>query len=1324
MLLTLLCFIGGAKAQNELTVHEGTATSSYVPVYGLWADSYLKCEFVIPATELTPMSGGTVSKMTFYLQTSAQAAWTGTFQVFLKEVAGTTLSAYSGTDDATVVYEGTLDATGSTMEINFSNNYAYSGGNLLVGVYQIEKGNWKSATFYGEAVNGASVQGYSSSSLEAITATQRNFIPKTTFTYTGGTAPLNPPTGLAIINITSSSATASWTASTGATEYTYQYKKASEEAWSTEVTQAETSVALTGLSNNTDYNFRVKAIYSAGPSSFATANFKTLEKWKAPTGLTANNVTYNSAELSWTENSSPSATAWVVGYKIATDEYFTEVNIGTNPFTLTGLAQETTYTVKVRPVTDDASIKWSSTINFTTPEQFPKPTALTASNIASTTADISWTADASATQINLQYAEGPFIENGNWYQYDNGVFSTAVGYGGDPFSWGIMLPAGSYTGNTLNKVSIFDYAGMTGSVTIYNDGNTSPSNAISTMPVTLTGTGDFVEFNLGGLPLDNSKNLWVVFHFESGATWPAATCDDELNDPNGRWIELNGVWKDLANAGVTGQAFMIHAEIGDAKTLAWNTKTDVTSPYTLTGLSPQTEYAVRVKAVYTDGESVWTRTGFITPTAFPTPEGLNVTNIGAKNATISWTASEGATGYAYQYKKASEEAWNTETTQNEISVALTGLSYSTDYDFRVKAIFSDGESDFATINFTTDVEFPNPKALLVSNITSTTADISWTADVSATQINLQYAEGPFIENSNWYQYDNGVNSTAVGYGGNPFSWGIMLPAGSYTGNTLNKVSIFDFDDMTGSVTIYNDGETSPSNAISTMPVTLTGTGDFVEFNLGGLPLDNTKNLWAIFHFESGATYPAATCEDVLNDPNGRWIELNGVWKDLANAGVTGQAFMIHAEIGDAKTLTWNTETDVTSPYTLTELSPLTEHVVWMKAVYTDGESAWARTSFTTEPAPVTSYPWTEDFNSLTRASSIPVGWNNDEGTTTTASYKWCYNTYTSGNGATNGTSYDNSNCVRFNSYTPDNGLTNFLKTLPLVLPASPNMQLTFWYKNPTGGDFTVYISTDGGATHETALATGLTGVSGWTQIDPIDLSAYAGQEVVIVFKGTSNYGSGDAYIYLDDVTVAPSEINITMNEYGIMTYASPYKLDFSSVDGLTAYAVTNISGADLTMTPINVTIEGAGLMLKGTASTNFSVPVSTAEADAAMENNRLIGLLVETDVPQVDGDGNVTYILADGGDGINWYKLAETNYTLKANSAYLKLTPAEVTALGAGARGFNMIFDDGTTAIHALQSAAMETENGAWYTLQGLRLDKKPTTKGIYIHNGHKVVIK
>ena len=169
---------------NELTVYDGTVTNGYVPVYGFYCDAYLKCEYIMPATELSQMAGGTINAMTYYLSTPASDSWgAANFQVFMKEVDFTSIDTYQGMDGATIVYEGPLDGTQAEMNIIFNIPYHYSGGDLLVGVYNTEKGSYKSASFYGEAVSGASVQGYSYSSLDAVTCNQRDFLPKTTFYY-------------------------------------------------------------------------------------------------------------------------------------------------------------------------------------------------------------------------------------------------------------------------------------------------------------------------------------------------------------------------------------------------------------------------------------------------------------------------------------------------------------------------------------------------------------------------------------------------------------------------------------------------------------------------------------------------------------------------------------------------------------------------------------------------------------------------------------------------------------------------------------------------------------------------------------------------------------------------------------------------------------------------------------------------------------------------------------------------------------------------------------------------------------------------------------
>lgn len=170
-----------------LTVYDGTKISDYVPVYGTWTDGYQKTEFVIPSEELAAMSGKVINTMKFYLKSCASSSWTGTFKVFLKEVDFTTYAetdpAFSGMEDASIVYEGKLDGTKPVMTVSFNAPFIYNGGNLLIGFYETKKGNYSSSQFYGKTVSGACVGGYNSSALDEVSALHRNFMPKTTFLF-------------------------------------------------------------------------------------------------------------------------------------------------------------------------------------------------------------------------------------------------------------------------------------------------------------------------------------------------------------------------------------------------------------------------------------------------------------------------------------------------------------------------------------------------------------------------------------------------------------------------------------------------------------------------------------------------------------------------------------------------------------------------------------------------------------------------------------------------------------------------------------------------------------------------------------------------------------------------------------------------------------------------------------------------------------------------------------------------------------------------------------------------------------------------------------
>lgn len=96
---------------------------------------------------------------------------------------------------------------------------------------------------------------------------------------------------------------------------------------------------------------------------------------------------------------------------------------------------------------------------------------------------------------------------------------------------------------------------------------------------------------------------------------------------------------------------------------------------------------------------------FVAYSSYAKPTGLTVDELGNQGVKLKWSApSDGATGYAYQYRAVSGD-WSAEATASGTSVTLSGLSANTSYDFRVKAFHgSNGTlaSNYETLRFMTE----------------------------------------------------------------------------------------------------------------------------------------------------------------------------------------------------------------------------------------------------------------------------------------------------------------------------------------------------------------------------------------------------------------------------------------------------------------------------------------------------------------------------------------------------------------------------------------------------------------------------------------------
>lgn len=279
MLFLALTWSWTAKA-NELTVYEGTTSKSDVPAYIAYFDDFTRTQTVIPATDLEDMAGGTISGLKFYT-TNQNVPYTtvSTVDVYLKEVSTSSISAFEDKASCTMVYQGTLDivaeGTGGALSITFNTPFQYQGENLLIGIENTTDAGYKFIYFYGQTVNGASVGGYNSSSLANVTPSQKDFIPKTTFTYTPGVAPsCSKPSSFDASNITATGATLTWADGSGS--FNVEYKKASDSEWTQLLSStSELSSDLTSLEPATSYQARVQSVCGSDVSGWKSASFTT-----------------------------------------------------------------------------------------------------------------------------------------------------------------------------------------------------------------------------------------------------------------------------------------------------------------------------------------------------------------------------------------------------------------------------------------------------------------------------------------------------------------------------------------------------------------------------------------------------------------------------------------------------------------------------------------------------------------------------------------------------------------------------------------------------------------------------------------------------------------------------------------------------------------------------------------------------------------------------------------------------------------------------------------------------------------------------------------
>ncbi|MBO9202114.1 MULTISPECIES: reprolysin-like metallopeptidase [Niastella] len=192
-------------------------------------------------------------------------------------------------------------------------------------------------------------------------------ISNTNFTITAGSG-CSSPTGLTASAITTTSATVGWTAVSGAVSYDVDYKASSASTWTNAATGTTvTSVGLTGLTQGTVYDYRVRTNCSSGSSAYSTAQFTTTGTvtCTSPAGLGSSAITSTGATVSWTAVSG--ALSYDVDYKTNASSTWTNAATGTTSTSvaISGLTAATLYDWRVRTNCSGGSSAYASA-QFTT----------------------------------------------------------------------------------------------------------------------------------------------------------------------------------------------------------------------------------------------------------------------------------------------------------------------------------------------------------------------------------------------------------------------------------------------------------------------------------------------------------------------------------------------------------------------------------------------------------------------------------------------------------------------------------------------------------------------------------------------------------------------------------------------------------------------------------------------------------------------------------------------------------------------------------------------------------------------------------------------
>ena len=688
---------------------------------------------------------------------------------------------------------------------------------------------------------------------------------------------------------------------------------------------------------------------------------------------------------------------------------------------------------------------------------------------------------------------------------------------------------------------------------------------------------------------------------------------------------------------------------------------------------------------------------------FSKPDNLTLSSCTEKEATLTWTAPQTdntITGYGYQFKKVSDANWSEEVTTTGTSATVSNLTGGTDYDFRVRTIYGSRNSSYQVLHFTTDTALPYEMGFEdgYGRWTMVDRDIRFGDPVD-------HIWGTGIRTLAAHEGDVGFQFGK--YKNNPIPQYLISPR--FPGDKAITLSFYYRVPTNYPETIYVGYSTTTNDKDAFTfgdPITFNSS-NWAKYehtfpaNARYFAVKYTTNNYKMyiddFSFEKSSPYAKPT---TISDTNLSETGVTLTWN--APTGATGFAYQ-YKKTSDAA---WSAEATLnTNTVTLSGLTPNTSYNFRVKALYGSNASTYATYSFQTE-ANVVDLPYSDGFE------NGMGGWRmiNCEGT---AIIEKMDNPH--------------SGTYAFRFYFSDHH--QYLLS-PHFAGGSP-MKVSFYYKNyDDEAAFQVGYTSSKDVAFTWVDNEVIASSRAWTLYET---SVPAEAQYVVICCRKEGY-----LLYFDDFSFLPMT-SVTFAKEGYGTYYNSL-MDAVLPAGMKARIVTakgdgnaltyeTIADGDQIAATSAIVPKATAVMLQTAASTTTQSKDISLASPTDTRDFSTTNYLHGSDVAKTTdggGDGAKYYKLSynTSGEDIGWYWGADEGaaFYSAANKAWLAL-PAS-----AGAREFFGLpdFEENTTGVVPIDNGQLTIDNwaGAWFSLDGRKLQGKPTQKGLYIVNGRKFVIK